>query len=266
MNRKAPALLPRLWPGRFIDAPIIDTAADAEYQGFYLIGLAWINNDNGGIKDDTKVTKTALEGLLRDFETRMRSDARYYDAASCRMAASVVNTSDIAAAVLDPGYLDGIDAAFDDEDDDSDDADEEEEADNGNVSPDSNDEEPGSSRAAKARRAATRPTKPNVPTSTKPEGMGKFRPAADVLSRLRWDRALDAADFIVGFEDRFAGAQEKALALWKTEQTDEEFIPQHRILYFKRRSDGRVVWERKTRIDRVFGSGVVPADITLGSS
>ncbi|KAJ4165387.1 hypothetical protein LMH87_007021 [Akanthomyces muscarius] len=268
MNRKAPALLPRLWPGRFIDAPITDTAADAEYQGFNLIGLSWNNNDNGGGKDDTKATKTALEGLLRDFETRMRSDARFYDAASCWMAASVVNASDVASAVLDPGYLDGIDAAFDDfdDEDDSDDEDEEE-ADDDDFNPDSNDEEPGSSRAAaKSRRATTRPAKLNVPTSSKPEGMGKFRPAADVLSRLRWDRALDAADFIVGFEDRFAGAQEKALALWKSEQTDEEFIPQHRILYFKRRSDGRVVWERKTRIDRVFGSGVVPADSTLSSS
>ncbi|KAJ6788646.1 hypothetical protein PWT90_06954 [Aphanocladium album] len=262
MNRKAPALLPRLWPGRFIEAPASDDTADSEYQGFYLIGLAWNNDGSDRAKDDMKATKMSLDGLLRDFENRMRSDPRYYDAASAWMAASVVNSNDVSAATLDPGYLDSIDAAgagsedFDDEDDSED-----EELDEDQPSPDSDEE---SNARSKSRRGGTsRPAKLNVPTSAKPEGMGKFRPASDVLSRLRWDRAIDAADFIVGFEDRFAGAQEKALAQWKTEQTDEEFIPQHRILYFKRRSDGRVVWERKSRIDRIFGSGVVPADSTL---
>lgn len=69
------------------------------------------------------------------------------------------------------------------------------------------------------------------------------------------DPSLDSGDFIVGYEDRFAGAMEKALDTWKSEQTDEEFIPQHRILYFKRRSDATIVWERRTRIDLLFGSG-----------
>ncbi|KAM3505523.1 hypothetical protein MY11210_007939 [Beauveria gryllotalpidicola] len=230
----------------------------SEYQGFYLIGLAWNSDDGDRAKDDAKATKVVLDGLLNDFETRTRSDAKYYDAASCWMAARVVNAGDIASAALEPGYLDDVDAAFDDFEDDvdssSDEADEDEEP-----ALDSGDDEAGSSRA-KSRRTATRHVKLNVPTSVKPEGMGRFRPASDVLNRLRWDRALDAADFIVGFEDRFAGPQEKALVQWKTEQTDEEFIPQHRILYFKRRGDDRVVWERKTRIDRIFGSGVVAAD------
>lgn len=261
MNRKAPALLPRLWPGRFIDAPITETTTDSEYQGFYLIGLTWNGDGSDRAKDDTKATKMTLQGLLRDFETRMRSDARYYDATSSWMAASVVNVGDIASAVLDPGYLDSLGAASGDDDDDADDSEEEEdEEDEDDTSND--DETAGSSSRTKPRRGV-RPAKLNVPTSAKPQGMGRFRPASDVLSRLRWDRAVDAADFLVGFEDRFAGAQEKPLAQWKTEQTDEEFIPQHRILYFKRRSDGRVVWERKTRVDRVFGSGVVPADSTL---
>jgi hypothetical protein len=50
------------------------------------------------------------------------------------------------------------------------------------------------------------------------------------------------------------GTREAALDRWKTEQTDEEFIPQHRILYF-RRKDGVVVWDRDTRRDEIFGSG-----------
>ena len=44
---------------------------------------------------------------------------------------------------------------------------------------------------------------------------------------------------------------------WKGgDVTDEEFIPQHRILYFRRASDGVRVWDRKRRLDVVFGSGV----------
>ncbi|OAA69074.1 DUF455 domain protein [Cordyceps fumosorosea ARSEF 2679] len=265
MNRKAPALLPRMWPGRFVDAPMEDSATGSEYQGSYLIGLAWDSVESDRAKDDAKATKVALDSLLRDFETKIRSDTRYYDASSCWMAASVVNAGDVASAVLDPGYLDGLDANFDDFEDEDDSDEEEDDGDGEDEEGQPGYEEPttsSSSRAA-AKRSAGGPVKLNVPTDAKPEGMGRFRPASDVLHRLRWDRALDAADFIVGFEDRFAGAQEKPLAQWKTEQTDEEFIPQHRILYFKRRSDGRVVWERRTRVDRVFGSGVVPADDVL---
>lgn len=44
---------------------------------------------------------------------------------------------------------------------------------------------------------------------------------------------------------------------WKGgDVTDEEFIPQHRILYFRRASDAVRVWDRKRRLDGVFGSGV----------
>ena len=85
---------------------------------------------------------------------------------------------------------------------------------------------------------------------------GKFRTAKDVMNRIRWDAALDSSDYIIGYEDRFVGTRERALELWKSEQTDEEFIPQHRILYFKRRSDDVIVWERRARVDDVFGSGV----------
>lgn len=60
------------------------------------------------------------------------------------------------------------------------------------------------------------------------------------------------------------GAKEKNLEKWKTEQTDEEFIPQHRILYFKKKGGydgkGELVWERMTRMDRIFGSGAGGGD------
>lgn len=99
------------------------------------------------------------------------------------------------------------------------------------------------------------------PTSTSmPVSSSRLRPASDVLNRLRWDPNLDPSEYIIGYEDRFLGPKEIGLWKWKTEQTDEEFIPQHRILYFKKRSgddlQGDVIWERATRVDKVFGSGV----------
>jgi uncharacterized protein (UPF0248 family) len=99
---------------------------------------------------------------------------------------------------------------------------------------------------------------PGASTSASPaetEPNRGLRSAADVISRLRWDPDLDVSDYVVGYVDRFRGPQEKLLEQWKSDQTDEEFIPQHRILYFKRKEDSTVVWDRKLRIDKVFGSG-----------
>lgn len=49
---------------------------------------------------------------------------------------------------------------------------------------------------------------------------------------------------------------EMPLATWVTETSDEDFIPQHRIKYFKRNTDGEIVWDREARIDKIFGSGL----------
>lgn len=84
-----------------------------------------------------------------------------------------------------------------------------------------------------------------------------LRPAKDILSRIRHDPALDNNDFIVGYHDRHADVMEMPVAMWKGggDVTDEEFIPQHRILYFRRKTDGVKVWDRKQRTDLLFGSG-----------
>jgi uncharacterized protein (UPF0248 family) len=86
------------------------------------------------------------------------------------------------------------------------------------------------------------------------------------MNRLRWDPGLDVSNYAVGYVDRFKGTQEKPLEQWKSEQTDEDFIPQHRILYFKRIADGAVMWDRRSRIDEVFGSGVDLGDPAAASA
>jgi len=81
----------------------------------------------------------------------------------------------------------------------------------------------------------------------------------DVLHRLQWDEDLDISQFRVGYLERFDGIKETPASNWITEVTDEEWIPQHRIKYFKRVDPSgvsEVVWDRDQRIDTIFGSGM----------
>ena len=112
-------------------------------------------------------------------------------------------------------------------------------------------------RAKKQRKAAhqTQPTRPSL------------RPAGDILSRIRHDPDLGGErQYVVGYLDRHErDPLEMDVTEWKGgvgDVTDEEFIPQHRILYFRKKDDteGRKVWERATRLDRIFRSGVSHED------
>lgn len=84
-----------------------------------------------------------------------------------------------------------------------------------------------------------------------------LRPAQDILSRLRHDPVLSLQSFTIAYIDRHEGQLEMPLKSWKgSEVTDEDFIPQHRIVWFKRDKDGVKVWDRKERLDLIFGSGL----------
>lgn len=84
-----------------------------------------------------------------------------------------------------------------------------------------------------------------------------LRPAQDIIARIRWDPEYNIEDFVVGYEDRFLGVKEIELVRWKSEQTDLEFIPMHRIVWIRRKDvDGDKVWDRNKKVDRLFGSGV----------
>jgi len=77
---------------------------------------------------------------------------------------------------------------------------------------------------------------------------------SDIISRITWDSEFQRSDFIIGFVDRFEGQLEINMDNWKKESTDEDFIPQHRILYIKH-VNGEIVWDRRRRIDKIFTSG-----------
>jgi uncharacterized protein (UPF0248 family) len=76
----------------------------------------------------------------------------------------------------------------------------------------------------------------------------------DIISRITWDSGFERSEYIIGFVDRFEGQLEVTMDSWKKETTDEEFIPQHRVLYI-RHINGEIVWDRRRRIDKIFLSG-----------
>lgn len=111
---------------------------------------------------------------------------------------------------------------------------------------------PSRARAKKARKIQQQ-----IISSSQPK-RPSLRPAKDILSRIRHDPALNDNEFIVGYHDRHADVMEMPVTSWTGggDFTEEEWIPQHRILYFRRKGEnGGKVWDRKGRIDLLFGSG-----------
>ncbi|CAF9928169.1 MAG: hypothetical protein GOMPHAMPRED_004612 [Gomphillus americanus] len=95
-----------------------------------------------------------------------------------------------------------------------------------------------------------------APTSSDDEEEPKrayLRPASDILNRFHHDRRykFNIDDYIIGYQDRFVGIKEIPLQKWTKDYTAQEFIPQTRIRYFKRKSDGVVIWDRNAKIDLV---------------
>lgn len=103
--------------------------------------------------------------------------------------------------------------------------------------------------------------RPNASSSPPPEVKGaKLRSASDVLDRLQHDDKFNIADFRIGYLERFEGIMEMPARSWIHESTDEDWIPQHRIKYIKRiDQSGReeIVWNRETKTDKIFRSGIV---------
>ena len=84
-----------------------------------------------------------------------------------------------------------------------------------------------------------------------------MRTAEDVINRIKWDEMVPEQCFTVGYLDRFLGLQEEHFSTFSWEDLagadyDVLAIPQHRIQYFKYKTDK--VWDKSTRMDLVFGS------------
>jgi len=90
-------------------------------------------------------------------------------------------------------------------------------------------------------------------------GSGKLRTSRDVFFRLLWEpsSAWDRAACRIGYLDRMDGLLEMGLLAFRPISEGGD-IPFHRIWYFKHGTD-RVIWDRKTKLDLVFGSGEKPS-------
>lgn len=213
-------------------------------------------------KEERKKANDSLQTTLERFTTQIRAEDKYFDPSLCWIDAAHVKQSDLAGLVVDKrewgDYVapDAV-ADSDDSDDDSDDSGED---DDDLIDPET--EEPGTSKvkSVKAKGAAAKKLRAQQQqqqqSSAAKKPASKLRPALDILNRLRWDQAFDPSDYMIGYEDRFLGVKETPLESWKGEQTDEEFIPLHRVVYFRRRADRSIVWDRRTRKDVIFGSGM----------
>lgn len=97
---------------------------------------------------------------------------------------------------------------------------------------------------------------PSMPPTPSQAPAKPLRPALDVLNRIRHDPNLDEDDYLIGYLDRHLGIMTMPVSLWKAgDATDMEFIPQSRIQYFERKSDGVRIWDRAMKLYRMVGSG-----------
>lgn len=177
--------------------------------------------------------QASLDTCIGVFEAQASRDAKYFDPKSSWINATITPQNELGELRLD-------------------------DRDWGKYMVEAEDEDIGDSEfwaSMEADEAREPPKKKETRLSHKPTYEGKLRSAGDVLNRLRWDQAMDSSDYIIGYEDRFSGAMERSVDSWKSDTTHEEFIPEHRILYFKRKSDGTIVWDREERRDEIFGSG-----------
>ncbi|KLJ13054.1 hypothetical protein EMPG_11981 [Blastomyces silverae] len=262
LHRKFPDIQTRIWPARFTQNEDHDDSTpvqeEREYQGCYLIGLTKADHATDPTrtlsKSDRKRAHDRLQVSMDQFTSTIRNDKKYFDSASAWVDVSHVKQDNLGPLNLDDrDWGDYIIQDNDFDDSDSEDDDSDIYLEDGDDDADADDDEATTESdllpSVKKKNTHKSTTKPPVSSA-------KLRPASDILSRLRWDPSLHGTEYIIGYEDRFLGAKEISLDRWKSEQTDEEFIPQHRILYFKRKEDGRVVWDREARRDEIFGSGV----------
>ncbi|EPS39563.1 hypothetical protein H072_6651 [Dactylellina haptotyla CBS 200.50] len=271
LGKHTPGLTARVWPGRFHEvkpedgdetttaaAKEVDEDEKSELRGFYLVGLAPVSNSEMS-KEDKRNGEAAFASVLRNFESAVRNKDKV-DEKDSWISVSCVKQNEMTTEVghvvredktmvWDGGEADEEGDTIPDEDSESDEENDMVEqllgeGDEG----DGFDDFFGPTAKKNKKKAAAVIQQKTGPTP-------KLRPSHEVFNRIKWDGKYDAASYVIGYEDRFRGVLEIGAHLWKTEMTDEEFVPMHRVVYFKEKKTGVVVWDREKRVDKIFGSG-----------
>ncbi|KAF7948377.1 uncharacterized protein EAE97_003788 [Botrytis byssoidea] len=99
------------------------------------------------------------------------------------------------------------------------------------------------------------PTPLPLPTQKSPP----LRTAKDILHRLLHDPSYSIENHLIGYRDRHAGVMFKNASDWKLDTMDEEWIPEHKVLYFIQtlpdKNKKKFIWHREQKLDLLFGSG-----------
>ncbi|KAF3909976.1 hypothetical protein ABW20_dc0108024 [Dactylellina cionopaga] len=270
LQRQTPGLTARVWPGRFHEVPVksgeeegkknVEEDEKTEMRGFYLLGLAPVPGSTAEMsKEEKRNGEAAFAAVLRNFETAVRNKDKFDEKDSWVTVSCVKHDGMVTEAghVVEEDKTMVWDGGEADEEGDSipDDEDSEDEEENEMVETllgeGGNDDDFFGSTAKKNKK------KNAVAVQQKTGPTPKLRPSIEVFNRIKWDNKYDAASYVIGYEDRFRGVLEIGVDKWKTEMSDEEFVPMHRVVYFRDRKTGEVVWDREKRVDRIFGSGRV---------
>ncbi|KAJ3916732.1 2'-5' RNA ligase superfamily-domain-containing protein [Lentinula edodes] len=247
-----PSISVRFWPVRFADTETIDSTDDARnLHGFYLFGLSPFSSASPSKLQEIELA--ALTQCIRSFEADLQSNVKYYDSQTTFISLGIMTQKSLKKETgltnIIPDSFTWSDNGFDPVDDDEENI---EEKDDEFDIPGPEQSMISASQRKKALAASTR-NKATLYTPTP----GKLRTSADVMNRLLWDPVLGKKEYIVGYEDRFLGIQELKLRDWVMKEVEHEsFIPQHRIVYFKHLTNGEIVWDKRKKIDMVFGSGL----------
>ncbi|CZR50360.1 uncharacterized protein PAC_00232 [Phialocephala subalpina] len=233
----------RVWPARFRtrnDGTLEDAT---QFKGYYLIGIR-MTDEHADI-DTKQRLKGKVVGAVRDFESNVKAYIEF-ESGNCWLDAEFLGAKKIKDIdlVIDERNWSGEDSPSPD-------------ATDSNVNDRREDLEDPKFADLSVGTTLEQPRRPNSSPLRMPD---------DVMNRIKHDTAhYSAKEFFIGYEDRFEEKpKEVDLLKWKLEQTDEEFIPLHRVVHIRRKDEngGEVVWDRRLKLDLVFGSGKRRAKIT----
>ncbi|RAO66603.1 uncharacterized protein BHQ10_002615 [Talaromyces amestolkiae] len=254
INRGFPDIHARIWPARFTEMEEDVLEGMEEYQGCLLIGLS--RSEKPSTKSlnesDRQSAQISISSLLKEFAEKIRADETYFDKSCSWVDISLAKSTDLQNLRLDTSDWSRT-TGEQVEDFESDDGFEQDHDDSVTF------QTAGDTESMEQWIRPARSSRP--PPAVQILGGPRLRPAGDVLNRLRWDASFDSSDYLVGYVDRFVGEKEMPIDRWKSEQTHEEFIPMHRVSYFKRKSDGERVWDREKRVDLIFNTGATNSGV-----
>ncbi|KUJ18691.1 uncharacterized protein LY89DRAFT_732244 [Mollisia scopiformis] len=225
----------RVWPARFRNNEEKSLESDGtQFKGYYLIGVR-MTGEHADL-DAKKILRGKVIGVVRDFESIVKV-SREFESGSCWL-----NTEFLAGKKIRD-----LNLVVDDRDWSA-------ETGTDTISTDSNDHGTDMENVGPpdfvSRPNAEQPRRPNTTPLRMPH---------DIINRIKHDTAhFSAEKFLIGYEDRFEEKpREVELLKWKLEQMDEEFISLHRAVHIRRKDEngGEIVWDRRRRLDLIFGSG-----------